>query len=549
MILAFKLLDSCKLSSVDQKFVLTGVDYKAGLENKTLFKQMKESLKKFKGQSVVQEEDEKPVKVSDTYVAKMEEVLLAKGWKPPARKRPNSDRADAASYKGKKNKLDENFQPMRCYKCKCECTKNCNCPCRYHFADKCATKKGDEQYKESKERVEKSDLAHFMKTNLPHITEDLTFYAEDNNESEELTMFVNSRVDADKEVMIAEEVMCLATTIKNEDSVLIDCACPTTVAGEKWIMKFIQKLSKEDKKRVKLEKSERIFKFGGGEKRKSKCLLEFPCNLGGKNIKLRAEVIDAELPLLLGNNSLEKAEAVLHIGKKKELFGEVLDMAKTDSGHYSLSIKSQPEDEVIDPNDVKCLVTESADELTDAELKKIHHTLGHNSAEKLAKLIMNAKRTSNKAETVRRLEKIKEECQGCRRNPKRKPKPKVACPRASKFNEIVTLDLNDYKDPKNENNRYIFYIIDMFSRLTVGVFIPDKKPETIANKILKHWIGAGFCLMQFIHTDLGGEFVNKVLTDVADYLNVRRTTTAAHSPNMNGMNECNHATVDRIMNK
>ena len=407
MILAFKLLDSCKLSSVDQKFVLTGVDYKAGLENKTLFEQMKESLKKFKGQSVVQEEDEKPVKVSDTYVAKMEEVLLAKGWKPPARKRQNSDRADAASYKGKKNKLDENFQPMRCYKCKCECTKNCNCPCRYHFADKCATKKGDEQYKESKERVEKSDLAHFMKTNLPHITEDLTFYAEDNNESEELTMFVNSRVDADKEVMIAEEVMCLATTIKNEDSVLIDCACPTTVAGEKWIMKFIQKLSKEDKKRVKLEKSERIFKFGGGEKRKSKCLLEFPCNLGGKNIKLRAEVIDAELPLLLGNNSLEKAEAVLHIGKKKaKLFGEVLDMAKTDSGHYSLSINSQPEDEVIDPNDVKCLVTESADELTDAELKKIHHTLGHNSAEKLAKLIMNAKRTSNKAETVRRLEKI-----------------------------------------------------------------------------------------------------------------------------------------------
>ena len=314
MILAFKLLDSCKLSSVDQKFVLTGVDYKVGLEKKTLFEQMMESLKKFKGQSVVQEEDEKPVKVSDTYVAKMEEVLLAKGWKPPARKRQNSDKADAAGYKGKKNKLDENFQPMRCYKCKCECTNNCNCPCRQHFADKCTIKKGDGKNKDSKERVEKSDLAHFMKTNLPHITEDLTFYAEDNNESEELTMFVNSRVDTDKKVMIAEEVMCLATTIKNEDSVLIDCACPTTVAGEKWIMKFIQKLSKEDKKRVKLETSERIFKFGGGEKRKSKCLLEFPCNLGGKNIKLRAEVIDAELPLLLGNNSLEKAKAVLAQG-------------------------------------------------------------------------------------------------------------------------------------------------------------------------------------------------------------------------------------------
>ena len=62
---------------------------------------------------------------------------------------------------------------------------------------------------------------------------------------------------------------------------------------------------------------------------------------------------------------------------------------------------------------------------------------------------------------------------------KRIPKPKVACPRAEKFNEIVTLDLKEYKDPNKAENRYILYMIDMFSRLTVGVFIPDKHPETI----------------------------------------------------------------------
>ena len=141
MILAFKLLDSCKLSAVDQKFVLTGVDYKLGIEEENLFDQMKESLKKFKGQSVVEhEEDEKAIKVSDTYIAKMEEVLLAKGWKPP-KKRPRPDDPAASGYKGKKNKLDENFLPMKCYKCKCECIKNCNCSCRYHFADKCPGKK------------------------------------------------------------------------------------------------------------------------------------------------------------------------------------------------------------------------------------------------------------------------------------------------------------------------------------------------------------------------------------------------------------------------
>lgn len=100
---------------------------------------------------------------------------------------------------------------------------------------------------------------------------------------------------------------------------------------------LFQKLSPEDKKRVKLEKNERMFKFGGGEKRKSKCVLEFPCNLGGKNIRLRSEAIDAELPLLLVNNCLEKADAVLPIGQKKaEIFGETIEMKKTDSGHYSL---------------------------------------------------------------------------------------------------------------------------------------------------------------------------------------------------------------------
>ena len=194
-------------------------------------------------------------------------------------------------------------------------------------------------------------------------------------------------------------------------------------------------------------------------------------------------------------------------------------------------------------------MTESDEDLTEEELKKGHYTLGHISAEKLAKLIFNAGRTNNRAVTGEKLRKIKLECQGCSRNPNRRPKPKVASPRATKFNEIVTLDLKEYKDPDNKDNKYILYKIDMVTRLTVSVFIPDKRPETIANKILKHWVGAGFYLMDFLHSDLGGEFVNEAMTDTADYLNVRLTTTAASSPNINGCNERNHATVDRIMSE
>ena len=91
-----------------------------------------------------------------------------------------------------------------------------------------------------------------MKTNLPHINEDLTFFvtgdrqSEVETEGEEYVMFVNTSQIDDEVVLITEEIKCLAAAVTQEDCVLIDCACPTTVAGEKWIMSFIERLSTED---------------------------------------------------------------------------------------------------------------------------------------------------------------------------------------------------------------------------------------------------------------------------------------------------------------
>ena len=88
----------------------------------------------------------------------------------------------------------------------------------------------------------------------------------------------------------------------------------------------------------------------------------------------------------------------------------------------------------------------------------------------------------------------------------------------------------------------------MHTRLTVGVFIPNKLPETVGEEILSKWISV-FCVMETLYSDRGGEFINKELTDLAEYLNVKQTATAAASPNQNGLNERNHAVVDRMMTK
>ena len=46
-------------------------------------------------------------------------------------------------------------------------------------------------------------------------------------------------------------------------------------------------------------------------------------------------------------------------------------------------------------------------------------------------------------ETKQVVEKIAENCEGCKNNSKRKSRQKASMPRADKFNDILTLDIKD----------------------------------------------------------------------------------------------------------
>ena len=52
-----------------------------------------------------------------------------------------------------------------------------------------------------------------------------------------------------------------------------------------------------------------------------------------------------------------------------------------------------------------------------------------------------------------------------------------------------------------------------------------------------------------LHSDRGREFNNQDLTDLAEYLGVKTTYTAAYSPQQNGVNERNHSVVDNMMRR
>ena len=535
MILAFKLLKDAKLNEIETKLVLTGVNYSEGKANKDLCEQIKNSLKKFKGRSVILEESCR----SD--IAGLENVLIAKGWKPPSSKQRRRSRSESpprqrnresagrsaspprrnGNYKGRKNPLEKvgkNLVPKKCFLCKCKHTTNCNCPCVYHFAPECP---------DNKKTVEKSkaDLGLFMKSIVEN----------------------QSSGDDSDEVMIVEESLeeLILVTAEEKDA-LVDCACPNTVTGKEWIEDFCSNLDEIDKLKVTVSESSKTFKFGGGERRKSLGKVVFPCHMGGMNIKVGTEVIEAELPLLLGNSLLKKVDAVLYIAREKAMMlGSEIRMRETKTGHYSIQIEL-PKKGVEFYRTDQCLIgsVPSGDdkELTLKNIAKLHHYFGHRTKQ-LTQLIKNSNKYSDAVQDL--LDQVESKCESCKLNQKAKPKPKAALPRATKFNEIVSLDLKEYK---SGNHKYILYAVDLFSRLTVGALIADKNPSTVGTVLLEKWV-ASMGLMSFIHSDRGGEFCCEELTEIAEYLGVRSTFTAAYSPNQNGTNERNHAIVDNMMAK
>ena len=68
------------------------------------------------------------------------------------------------------------------------------------------------------------------------------------------------------------------------------------VAGGEWIKRFMNKLEGEERKRVKVEKSEIIFLFGEGKKQKSILRIGLPWRFREVRVTLLIEVVDANIP-------------------------------------------------------------------------------------------------------------------------------------------------------------------------------------------------------------------------------------------------------------
>ncbi|OWF53616.1 hypothetical protein KP79_PYT25470 [Mizuhopecten yessoensis] len=87
---------------------------------------------------------------------------------------------------------------------------------------------------------------------------------------------------------------------------VLDSACSSTVCGNTWLQTYLDSLGEDDRSKVVSQTGHRIFKFGGGTKLKSDGEYELPMCIVGKQVTVKTDVVDSDIPLLLSRSAMKK---------------------------------------------------------------------------------------------------------------------------------------------------------------------------------------------------------------------------------------------------
>ena len=119
----------------------------------------------------------------------------------------------------------------------------------------------------------------------------------------------------------------------------------------------------------------------------------------------------------------------------------------------------------------------------------------------------------NKNKDLKKLvDDVVNECETCKTFAPTPPVHKAGMPKASHFNEVVSMDLKEWK----ERNVYILYCLDEFSRYIKAKIVNDKNPETIINAFNDCWLDEGPGVpTRALFFDNGGEFRNTLMREFA----------------------------------
>ena len=221
---------------------------------------------------------------------------------------------------------------------------------------------------------------------------------------------------------------------------VIDCGCSRTVCGKVWLESFLDTLSRSDRRSVHKESDKCRFRFGDGEIFTSSEIVTLPIQIGSQHVKLRTNVVDCDVPLLLSRESLKRANAEIDFRTDSvSLLGEKVEVKVSKSGHLCVSLEPRR-----GTHNVKQVLFSSPLNVNDVsgnekKILKLHKQFAHPSAERLTQLIRNSGVTDTHLNEI--VNTVSQSCDVCKRFRKPPPRPAVGFPLAAEFNETVAMDI------------------------------------------------------------------------------------------------------------
>jgi hypothetical protein len=230
-------------------------------------------------------------------------------------------------------------------------------------------------------------------------------------------------------------------------------------------------MSAEDQAKVKSTKGTKTHKFGAGESVRSLRKVGFHAYVVGNKVNFLVDIIPGDLPFLISLKTMRERGFIIDcerdtVSIRMKTGLVIAPVRGGDNGHhYWLALEHEGKGRI-----KSCLT-------------KILGNFGHPKNWRLKELLVGGGKWHKDMEDI--IERISKECQAdVRVLPRKRPlKPIVALPRATKFNEVVTLDL-----VISMKEKPILFMIDWHSRLTIGTVIPNKKCESVVKAIIK-WVG------------------------------------------------------------
>ncbi len=333
-------------------------------------------------------------------------------------------------------------------------------------------------------------------------------------------------------------------TAESLNASALDTCCSSSVTGMKWLKIYMQAIPKHLKHLLSgPHKSKTSFTFGNQQSLPSLGIYKIPVIIADDIHELEVDVIQSDIPFLMSKEHMKKLGIAINlINDTATANSKPLKLHTTSAGHYIINLLGQDdnEDSMVMENVMLIDLEQASVRQQYKMLEKLHKQFGHGSKAKFVDLLKGAEKWKDHFNEM--IDKIIDGCEGCIMKKRSPDKPSVAYPLGRDFNKCLAMDLKIWK------GKPILYIIDCFTRFTVGTVIKSKQPDQVVKALMTHWIRY-FQKPCEIITDQGTEFTGSEMVEAMSKLDIKIHTTAAYSPWSNGLCERNHALVDNMLER